>query len=102
MKNLLDFHYVSRQITQYVHQNLGFVLFCTLLSICYIGNYHVAIKYVHQINDAKKNLDSIRWVYLKMRSDQKQDCRFSVISQEVKALGLESSKTPPQIITVQK
>ena len=60
-------------------KNLPFVLFVTLLLVLYIASAHSAEKKIRQIQNAQKEVKSLRWEYMSLQSDYMQQTKRSEI-----------------------
>lgn len=65
--------------TSLLLKNLPFVLFITLLLVFYIASSHSAEKKIRAIQNAQKEVKSLRWEYMSLQSDYMQQTRRSEI-----------------------
>lgn len=62
-----------------VIKNLPFVLFITFLLVMYIASAHSAEKKLRQIQNAQKEVKTLRWEYMSLQSDYMQQTKRSEI-----------------------
>ena len=81
---------------------MPFVLFVTLMIICYIGNSYYAERVIRDIEKAKVQLKERRAEYISTMSQLMADSKQSEIAHELSAYDLKESTQPPQKIFVSK
>ena len=82
--------------------SVPFLLFLALLAVVYIGNTHMAERYVREINRIDRELKELRWNYMSNKSDLMFNSKQSEVEEATADMGLRSLRNPPKKIVVQK
>jgi hypothetical protein len=90
------------QIQNFWLGNLRYVFFISLLAMLYIANSRYAERGLREITNIQEELKEKRWHYLTTKSKLMDKSKQTEVAKEVKRLGLEELREPPQKIVVPK
>ena len=80
--------------------NMRFILFCAGLMLAYIAYGYWTERTVRDLDRTNAELKEMRSEYLTVRSHLEQAQQQSHVADDISALGLKESRTPPTLITV--
>ncbi|HMW98640.1 MAG: hypothetical protein JST41_09705 [Bacteroidetes bacterium] len=83
-----------------VLSNMPFILFCAGLGLAYIAYGYWTERTVRELDRTNGELKEMRSEYLTVRSHLEQAQQQSHVADDISALGLKESRTPPTLITV--
>jgi hypothetical protein len=97
--NVISGSFLSKDITL---KFLPFVLYLTLLALCYIANGYYAENKVRQLNKLGNELKELRSEFIITKSDLMFLSKQSEVAKAALPLGLKESKEPPRKIIVKQ
>lgn len=92
---LLSGKFLTRE---YVLSNLGFIFFCVLAMVCYIGYGYYAEKNLKELAKSESDLQELKARNLSTHARLEQLKQQSHVAQSIKALGLVESTEPPVVL----
>ena len=94
LDDMLNYSKIIKQAT--------FICFLIGIGIIHIFNAHNAVKMVKEKDTLEKEINEIRWQQMSIKSDFLKRSMQSDLEKDMKAIGMESIKTPPYKITVER
>lgn len=88
----------SFQIGGFILRNLGFMSFLGVLAALYIYNAHVAEYNVRRIQELKKEVQEMRWLYMSLQSENMYNSLRSEVADRVREDGLRLHRGEPIVI----
>jgi hypothetical protein len=79
---------------------LPFLLFLSLLGMLYIGNSHVAMKNIRNIDKLQKEVKELSWEYKSLKADLMFKSKLTEVAKKVDTLGVRTLTEPPKKIIV--
>jgi hypothetical protein len=79
---------------------LPFLLFLSLLGMLYIGNSHMAMKNIRNIDKLNKEVKELSWEYKSMKADLMFKSKLTEVAKKVDTLGIKTLTEPPRKIVI--
>lgn len=79
---------------------LPFLLFLSCLGMLYIGNSHVAMKNIRNIDRLKKEVKELSWEYKSLKADLMFKSKLTEVAKKVDTLGVKTLTEPPRKIII--
>lgn len=79
---------------------LPFLLFLSLLGMLYIGNSHIAMKNIRNIDKLQKEVKELSWEYKSLKADLMFKSKLTEVAKKVDTLGVKTLTEPPKKIIV--
>ncbi len=79
---------------------LPFLLFLSLLCMLYIGNSHIAMKNIRNIDKLNKEVKELSWEYKSLKADLMFKSKLTEVAKKVDTLGVKTLTEPPKKIVV--
>lgn len=82
-----------------IANNMPYILFLTVLVMCYIANSYNAERIIREIDKTKTELKEKSAEFISTRSQLMYESKQSEVADAVEVLGLKESVEPPQKLT---
>ena len=79
---------------------MPFLIFLALLTMLYIGNSHMAVKNIRDIDKLNKEVKELRWEYKSLKADLMFKSKLTEVAKKVDTLGIKELTEPPKKIVV--
>lgn len=79
---------------------LPFLLFISFLCMLYIGNSHMAVKNIRDIDKLNKEVKELSWEYKSLKADLMFKSKLTEVAKKVDTLGIKELTEPPKKIIV--
>lgn len=79
---------------------LPFLLFLSLLGMLYIGNSHMAMKNIRNIDKLNKEVKELSWEYKSLKADLMFKSKLTEVAKKVDTLGIKTLTEPPRKIII--
>ncbi|MFI5151203.1 MAG: FtsL-like putative cell division protein [Bacteroidia bacterium] len=102
VRSLLNFISGSFLSKDFTLKFLPFVLYMTLIALCYIANGYYAENKVRQLNKLGNELKELRSEFIITKSDLMFLSKQSEVAKAALSMGLKESKEPPRKIVLRQ
>ncbi|MFM8431794.1 MAG: FtsL-like putative cell division protein [Bacteroidota bacterium] len=82
--------------------NMPFILYVTLLMLCYIGNTYYAERLIRDTDKIRSELKDCSAEFVSTRSQMMFEMQQSELAKSAAPIGLSESKEPPSKIVIEK
>jgi hypothetical protein len=79
---------------------LPFLLFLSFLGMLYIGNSHIAMQNIRNIDKLQKEVKELSWEYKSLKADLMFKSKLTEVAKKVDTLGVKTLTEPPKKIIV--
>jgi len=79
---------------------MPFLIFISLLTMLYIGNSHMAVKNIRDIDKLSKEVKELSWEYKSLKADLMFKSKLTEVAKKVDTLGIKELTEPPKKIVV--
>lgn len=79
---------------------MPFLIFLSLLTMLYIGNSHMAVKNIRDIDKLNKEVKELSWEYKSLKADLMFKSKLTEVAKKVDTLGIKELTEPPKKIIV--
>ena len=79
---------------------MPFLVFLSLLTMLYIGNSHMAVKNIRDIDKLNKEVKELSWEYKSLKADLMFKSKLTEVAKKVDTLGLKELTEPPKKIVI--
>ncbi|WP_158795204.1 FtsL-like putative cell division protein [Pedobacter sp. L105] len=79
---------------------MPFLIFLSLLTMLYIGNSHMAVKNIRDIDKLNKEVKELSWEYKSLKADLMFKSKLTEVAKKVDTLGIKELTEPPKKIVV--
>lgn len=79
---------------------LPFLIFLSVLCMLYIGNSHMAVKNVRNIDQLNKEVKELSWEYKSLKADLMFKSKLTEVAKKVDTLGIKELTEPPKKIVI--
>ena len=79
---------------------LPFLIFLSVLCMLYIGNSHMAIKNIRNIDKLNKEVKELSWEYKSLKADLMFKSKLTEVARKVDTLGIKELTEPPKKIVI--
>jgi len=79
---------------------LPFLIFIAVLCMLYIGNSHMAVKNVRNIDKLNKEVKELSWEYKSLKADLMFKSKLTEVAKKVDTLGIKELTEPPKKIII--
>lgn len=79
---------------------MPFLVFLALLTMLYIGNSHMAVKNIRDIDKLNKEVKELSWEYKSLKADLMFKSKLTEVAKKVDTLGIKELTEPPKKIVV--
>lgn len=79
---------------------MPFLVFISLLTMLYIGNSHMAVKNIRDIDKLNKEVKELSWEYKSLKADLMFKSKLTEVAKKVDTLGLKELIEPPKKIII--
>jgi hypothetical protein len=79
---------------------LPFLLFLSVLGMLYIGNSHIAMKNIRNIDKLNKEVKELSWEYKSLKADLMFKSKLTEVAKKVDTLGIKTLTEPPRKIII--
>jgi hypothetical protein len=79
---------------------MPFLVFLSLLTMLYIGNSHMAVKNIRDIDKLNKEVKELSWEYKSLKADLMFKSKLTEVAKKVDTLGLKELTEPPKKIII--
>lgn len=79
---------------------LPFLIFIAVLCMLYIGNSHMAVKNVRNIDKLSKEVKELSWEYKSLKADLMFKSKLTEVAKKVDTLGIKELTEPPKKIVI--
>ena len=79
---------------------MPFLIFLSLLTMLYIGNSHMAVKNIRDIDKLSKEVKELSWEYKSMKADLMFKSKLTEVAKKVDTLGIKELTEPPKKIII--
>lgn len=79
---------------------LPFLIFISLLTMLYIGNSHMAVKNIRDIDKLSKEVKELSWEYKSLKADLMFKSKLTEVAKKVDTLGIKELTEPPKKIII--
>jgi hypothetical protein len=79
---------------------LPFLLFLSVLGMLYIGNSHMAMKNIRNIDKLNKEVKELSWEYKSLKADLMFKSKLTEVAKKVDTLGIKTLTEPPRKIII--
>lgn len=79
---------------------MPFLVFISLLTMLYIGNSHMAVKNIRDIDKLSKEVKELSWEYKSLKADLMFKSKLTEVAKKVDTLGLKELIEPPKKIII--
>lgn len=90
----------SLNVPALILENLGYIAFCGMLALLYIGNAHYAEYNVRRIQELEADIEEKRWLYRSIQSENMYNGLRSEVAEVVRDEGLRMHRGLPKKISV--
>jgi cell division protein FtsB len=88
--------------SEWITNNLVFILFVSFLIVLYIANGHIADKTIRDISKTKNEITDLQYQYKTLKSEVMYKTEESEILKQVQPMGLQINKELPVKIYINK
>ncbi|WP_374951599.1 FtsL-like putative cell division protein [Mucilaginibacter sp.] len=81
---------------------LPFILYIALLGMFYIANRHISENTIRDIDKLSREVKELSWEYKSSKADLAFKSTLTEVAKRADTLGIRTSETPPQKITVKE
>ncbi|MCY1540950.1 hypothetical protein D9M68_766180 [compost metagenome] len=81
---------------------LPFVVYLCVLGMIYIGNSHMAITNIRNIDKLNKEVSELSWEYKSLKADLMFKSKLTEVAKKVDTLGIKELIEPPKKIVVNR
>ncbi|MES2650154.1 MAG: FtsL-like putative cell division protein [Bacteroidota bacterium] len=81
---------------------LPFLIFLCVLGMIYIGNSHMAVTNIRNIDKLNKEVTELSWMYKSLTADVMFKRKLTEVAKKVDTLGLKELIEPPKKIIVER
>jgi hypothetical protein len=96
-KSFSEYVAFASMSADWVFKNLLFVGFLGFMALVYIANAHYAEKKVREIQALQKEVKTLRWEYMQLKSEVMYNYKYSEVANRVDRKGLNLRK-PKKIV----
>lgn len=79
---------------------LPFLIFLSVLCMLYIGNSHMAVKNIRNIDKLNKEVKELSWEYKSLKADLMFKSKLTEVAKKVDTLGIKELIEPPKKIII--
>jgi len=79
---------------------MPFLVFLSLLTMLYIGNSHMAVKNIRDIDKLNKEVKELSWEYKSLKADLMFKSKLTEVAKKVDTLGIKELTEPPKKIII--
>jgi hypothetical protein len=79
---------------------MPFLIFLSLLTMLYIGNSHMAVKNIRDIDKLNKEVKELSWEYKSLKADLMFKSKLTEVAKKVDTLGIKELIEPPKKIII--
>jgi len=79
---------------------MPFLVFLSLLTMLYIGNSHMAVKNIRDIDKLSKEVKELSWEYKSLKADLMFKSKLTEVAKKVDTLGIKELVEPPKKIII--
>ena len=79
---------------------LPFLIFISMLTMLYIGNSHMAVKNIRDIDKLNKEVKELSWEYKSLKADLMFKSKLTEVAKKVDTLGIKELIEPPKKIII--
>lgn len=90
---------VSKEVAT---EMLPFVVYLCVLGMIYIGNSHMAITNIRNIDKLNKEVSELSWEYKSLKADLMFKSKLTEVAKKVDTLGIKELIEPPKKIVVNR
>lgn len=81
-------------------QMLPFLIFISVLCMLYIGNSHMAVSNIRNIDKLNKEVKELSWEYKSLKADLMFKSKLTEVAKKVDTLGIKELTEPPKKIVI--
>lgn len=81
---------------------LPFLVFLCVLGMIYIGNNHMAVTNIRNIDKITKEVTELSWEYKSLKADLMFKSKLTEVAKKVDTLGIRELIEPPKKIIIEK
>ena len=81
---------------------LPFLVFLCVLGMIYIGNSHMAVTNIRNIDKLNKEVTELNWEYKSLKADLMFRSKLTEVAKKVDTLGIKELIEPPKKIIVER
>lgn len=89
-----------KSFSEYLLNNLGFLVFLGGLALLYIGNAHYAEYNVRRIQSLEDEIKQKNWLYMSLQSELMYDALRSEVVEDVRDQGLRLHRGKPKKLLI--
>jgi PhoPQ-activated pathogenicity-related protein len=87
--------------TEAATKALPFILYVAFLGMLYIANRHLSEKNLREIDKLNKEVKELNWDYKSTKAELAFKSTLSEVEKRTDTLGIKTSMTPPQKLTIE-